>query len=168
MSYDLRIYTIQKQDFNVLTNNFNIIMSSEGFILPHDNYQIVVIGEVKVEDEDIPQHISKELPGVQYLIECSLEPITNDDKRIKKLLKLGKVIAKNGIGVIENPQTKEVILPLGINRVSKIEKTERFSIVQLSWWFNNNYLSNQENINKLLKSYGKTYSGSITKAIRII
>lgn len=150
MSYDLRIYTIQKQNFSDLLNQFNISINNDGFVLQLKNHQIVVTGETQVEDEDIPQPVGRELPGIKYLIECSLQPITNDEKMIKKLLKLGKVIAKNGIGVIENPQTDEIILPSGVKRLMTIEKTERFSLIELSWWFNHDNLLKQENIELLL------------------
>lgn len=150
MSYDLKIYTIKKQDFNLLTNQFNLVENNEGYVLAHDDYQIVISREIKLDDEDIAQDISSKLPGIKYLIECSLEPITNDEKKIEELIKIGKAIAKNGVGLIENPQTKEVILPRGIKRVYDIEKTERFSIIKLSWWFNHNPISNEENIEKLL------------------
>lgn len=67
--------------------------------------------------------ISKELPGIKYLIECGLEPITNKEKHIKELIKVAKIMGKEGIGVIENPQTDEIFLPQGVKRVLQIEKT---------------------------------------------
>lgn len=155
MSYDLKIYTIQKQNFNDLINRFNILLNKNGFVLQLKNHQIVVSDETHIEDEDIPQSVGRELPGIKYLIECSIEPTTSNDKIIKELLKLSRVIAKNGVGVIENPQTDEIILPSGVKRVQPIEKTERFSLIELSWWFNHNNLSKQDNINLLLRTIEK-------------
>lgn len=150
MSYDLRIYTIEKQDFSILKSKFNINITKDGFIYPLSNHQIVVTNENPIEDEDIPQQVGKELPGLKYLIECNLEPITDKEKHIKELLKIGKIIAKNGIGVIENPQTDEIILPSGIKRVFTTEKTERFSVLELSWWFNDNSILQNDNLRQLL------------------
>jgi len=150
MSYDLRIYTIQKQNFIDLLNQFNISMNNDGFALQLKNHQIVVADETEIEDDDIPQLVGKALPGIKYLIECSLQPLTNDEKMVKELEKLGKAIAKNGIGVIENPQTDKIILPSGVKRVSSVEKTERFSLIELSWWFNHDNLFKQEDICRLL------------------
>jgi hypothetical protein len=63
MSYDLRIYTIEKQDFNCPKNTLKIKMTDDGFIYPIKNHQIAVTGETPIEHEDIPQQISKALPG---------------------------------------------------------------------------------------------------------
>lgn len=155
MSYDLRIYTIQKQNFNDLIDKFNIEIDNDGFFLPLKNHQVFVSGEMLIEDEDIPQQIGRELPGIKYLIECNLQPITNDEKTLKELFKLSKVIAKNGIGVIENPQTDEIILPSGVKRVLQTEKTERFSLIELSWWFNHEKILSKENISLILKEIEK-------------
>lgn len=42
MSYDLKIYTTQKQDYNLLVNQFNMIENEECLILIHKDYQIVI------------------------------------------------------------------------------------------------------------------------------
>lgn len=149
MSYDIKIYTIHKQDYNDLTDKFNIVFNKRGFVLSLKENQIVVSEELKLEDEDIPKHISKVLPGINYLIECSLESIVYEQESVKDLLKLGKAIAKNGIGVIEDPQINEIILPEGIKRVLPIEKTERLAIIELSWWFNT--MPEKERIYRLLE-----------------
>jgi hypothetical protein len=136
MSCDFKIYTVKEQNYADLIENFKVILNNDGFILPLKKLQIVVSNPVTIEDEDIPHEVCRLLPGIQYLIECNLEPFTEDKKSISELMKLTKLIAKNGHGVIENPQTDEIILPSGVKRVEIIEKTERFSIIELSWWFN--------------------------------
>lgn len=157
MSYDLRIYTVKKQNVEDLQKKFSIIIEEDGgFILPLNKNQIVVSSEIQVEGEDIPIQVSREFPGLQYLIECNLVPYTDNKKAISELMKLGKAIAQNGYGVIENPQTDEIILPSGLKRVQTIEKTERFSIVELSWWFNNGNLLEPDNLKRLLIEIERT------------
>jgi hypothetical protein len=156
MSYDLRIFTSVKQNYEELITKLNAQKIPDGFILPLKNSQITVFSEIVVDDEDIPTSISCQLPGIQYLIECSLEPYTTDKKQITELIKLAKQIAQNGHGVIEDPQTDETILPSGIKRVTAIEKTERFSAVILSWWFNHGALREEENLIKLLNEMERT------------
>lgn len=156
MSYDLKIYTVNRQNYEDLLDKFNILINEEGFILPLKKSQIMVSNAVQIEDEDIPTQISRELPGIQYLIECHLEPFTDNKKLISELLKLAKLIAQNWYGVIENPQTDDIILPSGTRRVQEIKKTERFSIIELSWWFNNDILRKRENINYLLQEIERT------------
>lgn len=150
MSYDLKIYTVKKQNYKDLLGKFNILINNEGLIIPLKKSQILVSNEIGIDDEDIPAQISRQLPGIQYLIECNLEPFTDNKKSISELLKVAKQIAQNGHGVIENPQTDEIILPSGIKRVLEIEKTERFSIIELAWWFNKNILTEHKNLNILL------------------
>lgn len=136
MSYVLRIYTIYKQEFIGLKERLNIVTNEDGFTLPLKNHQIVITKETPVEYEDIPPLISEEFPGIEYLIECNLEPRPNNKKYIKEMIKIAKIIATEGVGVIENPQTDEVIIPSGVKRALQNEKTKRFSVIQLSWWFN--------------------------------
>lgn len=155
MSYDLRIYTINKPDFSGIKNMPNIEMNEDAIILPSKNHQIVISKDTPIENEDIPQQISKELPGLSYLIECNLEPWTDNENRIKELLKVAKIIAKESIGVIENPQTDEIILPSGVKRVLEFEKIERFSIIKMSWWFNDDSLLNSNKLKLLLEAIEK-------------
>ena len=150
MSYDLRIYTIEKQDYNNLKSFYKIELTDNGIVYPLKNHQLVIYNETPIEGEDIPLRISKELPGLKYLIECHLEPYSDDEKHIKELLKISNSIAKKGIGVIENPQTDEIILPSGVKRILKTEKTEYLSLLELSWWFNDNNLLEANNLIKLL------------------
>jgi hypothetical protein len=152
MSYDLRIYTIKKQKFNGIKNQLNAVAHKNEFILPIKDHQVVITKETPIEDEDIPTQISGELPGLKYLIECNLQPITSNPKHIKELIGIAKIITKEGTGVIEDQQSGEIILPSGINRVLEIEKTERFSIVELSWWFNDNSILEKNNLKQLLET----------------
>jgi len=163
MSYDLHIYTIEKQDFSDLKKNFQIELTGDGFVYPLKNHQIVVYKQTPIEDEDIPLQISKELPGLRYLIECHLEPYCDNEKHIKELLKISKAIARKGIGVIENPQTNEITLPSGIKRTLKTEKTEYYSLLELSWWFNDKGLLEGDNLMKLLNVLEKNMKEALPR-----
>lgn len=156
MSYDLRIYTIRKQNYKDLIEKYDLKFNIDGFTQELNNSQIFVSNEIEIQEEDIPSQISQQLPGIQYLIECNLSPYTDNKKKTSELLKLAKQIAQNGYGVIENPQTDDFILPSGVKRVLEIEKTERFSILELSWWFNNNFFKSRENISQLLLEIEKS------------
>jgi hypothetical protein len=155
MSYDIRIYTISRPEFIGIRSISNIKINNEGFILPLKNHQIVISRGTPIEYEDIPLQISKKLPGLKYLIECNLEPVTSNEKFIKEMIKVAKIIAKEGIGVIENPQTDEIFLPSGVKRVLKVEKAERFSIIEISWWFNHDSLLKNNNLKLLLETIEK-------------
>lgn len=163
MSYDLRIYTSKKQKYDDLRDVFDIEFNHGEMILHLDNAQILVSGEQVLLEKDIPDEINAQLPGLKFMIECSLEPITADKEKITLLIKLAKQIARNGHGVIEDPQTNETIVPSGIKRKMKIEKTERFSVIELSWWFNHNAFQKQENLERLLSVLQNTLPESLPR-----
>jgi hypothetical protein len=146
-----------------LKDKFNININEDGAVLELKKAQVVISNEMLVEEEDMPIQISKMLPGIQYLIECNLEPYTEDKKSISELMKLAKHIAQNGHGVIENPQTEEIILPSGVKRVQEFEKTERISVINLSWWFNHNKFIERDNLINLMKEIERNIPEALPK-----
>lgn len=152
MSYDLRIYTVRRPDYSELTSrNPKAQLNSSSVVFSRKDYQIVFVFDTPVEDEDIPQEIAKQLPGLRYLVECSVEPITSDPKILAELWKSARFLAKDAIGVIFDPQRDEIVLPSGVKRVLKVEKTKRFTVLEMSWWFNHQSVLNRENLIGLLE-----------------
>lgn len=152
MSYDIRVYTINKPNWQILCNEY--LLQNENvdtFCITKKDYQFIFMKEIPVLEEDIPDDVFKTLPGLQYLIECSIEPITSKETVIKDMLKIIKSIAKDAIGTIFDPQTDEIITPSGITRIIKYEKPEKFSVLELSWWFNNRNVIDKGNLLNLLK-----------------
>ena len=140
MGYQLKIYTVNKQNFKDLASEFNIQICNWGIMLPLEHHQIVVSNEIPVSDHEIPFQVSKAFPGIQYVIDCILEPATDDEDIIYSLLELAAALAKNGLGVVENLQTGEILLPVGLRRILPYKSEERFSVIKLSWWFNHQEL----------------------------
>ena len=150
MGYQLRIYTVNKQNFKDLASDFNIQICNWGIMLPLGTHQIVVSNEVPISDQEVPFQVSKAFPGIQYVIDCTLEPATDDEEMFYQLLELAAAIAKNGLGVVENVHTEEVLLPVGLRRILPYKNESRFSVIKLSWWFNHQDVLHIENLKLLL------------------
>ena len=152
MSYDIRLYTINKPNWQILCNEYSLQNEvNDTLIVNKKDYQFIFMKEVPVLEEDIPDDLFKSLPGLQYLIECSIQPITSKENVIKDIIRIIKGIAKNAIGTIYNPQTDEIITPSGLTRTIKYEKTEKFSVLELTWWFNSRNVLEKNNLINLLK-----------------
>ncbi|MBU1382459.1 hypothetical protein KKD49_16635 [Myxococcota bacterium] len=118
---------------------------------------------MEVLDEDIPDSIIGTIPGLQYLIECYIEPTTSSQSIIKEMTKMAKTLAQNSYGLVYNPQTDEMILPTGVKRFKSIEKTERLSVIELTWWLNDNSILNKEKLLEFLNILEKYLPEALPK-----
>jgi hypothetical protein len=87
--------------------------------------------------EDIPDHVGEHLPGIEHVVDLSLEPIDAPSAGQTAIWKVARTIAKASRGVIEDPQEDAVELPSGVKRYTPIkhEADKRVSVVTMSWWF---------------------------------
>lgn len=138
MSYDLKIWSTNKPNFDEdFINHNNLIAVDDLIIYREKEWQIVINSVNKVEDEDIPENISSLLPGICYCTEINLEPISAPKKAQKVLDKISTIIAKSSYGLIVDEQNDTVKTPSGIKRLNPIPKTENKNLMTISWWFIN-------------------------------
>ncbi len=156
MSYDVRIWTVEQPQLGNTLSKLGFESADNAYILPLKKGQILISNHTPVEAEDIPDQISRELPGIRYLVEAYLEPITSEERPIKMIINTAKSIAKDWRGVVENPQTDEIILPSGIKRVLDYEKNELFTLMELSWWFNNEKILEIDHLRQLIDMIDRT------------
>lgn len=153
MSYDIKIWSINKAKFpDSLPEEESWNIKDGNAFLEKKDGQIVVNESTKVEDEDISEEVQPLLPGISYLTELNLEPTSAPESFKILLIKVSKAIAKDVIGIIEDPQDKSIMAPSGINRFvhPKRERDERFSIIEMSWWFGENLLAQEKILDKLI------------------
>lgn len=156
MSWDLKIWSIHKAKFpESLSGEKHWDLESGNAYLRKNEWQIVVNNSLKVEDEDINNEVLPLLPGISYLTELNLEPISAPESGKNLLLKIAKSIAKDVVGIIEDPQTNNLIAPSGIKRFipPKRERDERFSILEMTWWFGDNPLAHKEIIYNVINYF---------------
>jgi hypothetical protein len=118
MSYDLTLYTVEKpilENFHDKGNDWKENKTSINF--EKKNWQIIISFPDKVEEEDIPEEVKVELPGIEYQVEITLEPIGAPKTAYNQLHKISKQLALEYHGIIFDPQQDEVILPSGVNRL---------------------------------------------------
>lgn len=136
MSYDLQIWSPNLPDPAATLSASEGWQGESGFrSLPSRNWQILVMPSDKVLPEDIPEPINALLPGIRYLTHMHLEPIYSSDNARKKLFSAARKLAKQAHGIILDPQTDRITTPKGIRRFIPKKRRDRFSLLEMSWWF---------------------------------
>jgi len=154
MSYDINIWSINSVDDlkqSILEEGFKEL-ADNSYSLESKNWQIT-LHQSTAEDEDVPDEALSLLPGIKYMLELHLEPISAPKTAYTQLNKLAKILARQTTGVIEDKQEDTYSLPSGIKKYNppKREKEERFSILEMSWWFEHKNFSNRQHIVSFLK-----------------
>src|SRR5258706_2877198 len=166
MSYDIRVWSINKLNLpDSLPMNDQWEMKNENAHYFKQRWQIVVNNPIEVDKEDINKEIFSLLPGIAYLTELNLEPMHSPESAKSILLKFSKEIAKDTMGIIEDPQMNTVMAPSGVIRFiqPKTEKGDRFSILEMTWKFGNNPLSKKEIMFKLIDYFESTLPEALPK-----
>jgi hypothetical protein len=137
VSYDVQIYSVRAFDAAIFegVKGWNPKQCS----FQTASWQIVVNPSDKILPEDIEDEIASLLPGISFLTELNLEGRSTDVAK-RRLRSAAKAIAKATHGVVVNPQEDTIETPAGVSRFSPSPKEERFSVIQLSWWFLNDAL----------------------------
>src|SRR6185312_1088970 len=92
MSYDLRVWSLKE------------LPESECGTVEHGRDWVVNVSSAPSVETELPQQISDTLPGVQFVVEVSLEPTDSAHAGITALWNVARRIAKAAQGVIEDPQ----------------------------------------------------------------
>jgi hypothetical protein len=136
MSYDVRIWSIDPlSPSSTLSNADNWNKRGDSWSYETRSWQIVLNASAKVLLEDIPSDITSILPGISYLTELNLEPISAPKSALRLLQNISKRLAKAAHGVVFDPQTATLITRRGVKRYRPEPKNDRFSVIKLSWWF---------------------------------
>jgi hypothetical protein len=140
MSYGIRIWSSKQ-----INENSPLLVDagfkSNGDFFVRDgknlkNWQVVISHSLSVEPEDIPDNIMQLLPGISYLTEVNIEPISAPDKIRRETIRLCNTIAKEIKGVVEDPQTGIVKTPSGVKKILCDSSDNRDkSTISISWYF---------------------------------
>ena len=151
MSYDIQIWSVKQlvPDDGLLSDE-NLIVEGSGWVYRTKNWQIVVGQSHKVIDEDLPEGIEALLPGIHYAADIMLEPIHAPKSAHAKLKSISKKLAKTSHGVILDQQLGTFQTPAGVKRYMPDKREERFSVLILSWWFNDGPLLTKDGLDRLL------------------
>jgi hypothetical protein len=145
MSYDLNIWTTKRLMEDVeLTVKYGLKYSDDVLCYEAKTWQIILTRSLIVEEEDIPEEVQTQLPGIRYEIQLNLEPISAPRKARELLNRLARDIASKYNGVIEDPQESSYVLPTGVKRQVPPVRDERVSVVELNWYYTNQKLQQKE------------------------
>ncbi len=156
MSYHLRIWTVEQPQLGTALAALGFEFERDSYVSRSSQGQIVIPDPVAVEAEDVPDAISHQLPGLRYLAEAHVEPSPTEPAIVKNLASIARSIARDFRGVVEDPQTGEVLLPTGIRRLPKYERPELYTLLQLSWWFNDEAILSGDRLRQMLDMIDRT------------
>jgi hypothetical protein len=151
MSYDIQIWSIEQvaPDDELLSDE-NLLADGLGWVYRTKNWQIVIGHSNKVIDDDLPEGAEALLPGILYVADINLEPINAPKTAHSKLNSISKRMAKNSHGIILDQQLGTFQTPAGVKRYMPKKREKRFSILVLSWWFNDGPLLTEEGLDRLI------------------
>ena len=136
MSYDLQIWTTRRIALEtILPEQEKWQVSGDSWIYAGRNWQLVLSGFDRVLFEDIPNDVSQVLPGIAFLVSANLEGNFSVATAHNFLKRVSAMVAKSAHGVIFDPQTDAVETPSGVKRFVPTLREERFSVLEMSWWF---------------------------------
>jgi hypothetical protein len=149
MSYDLQIWSVLAVGQTSLRPGLDWTESSFGWAHQARDWQIVVSCSDEVIPEDIPDGIAPLLPGIQFLTQINLEGKASKSSQ-SVALGVAKEIARHSKGLVFDPQLSLITTPAGTKRIVPFKRSERLSVLQLSWWFMDSPLETAEGRERLL------------------
>ena len=156
MSYDLNILTNKELSDSAksdLMDRFSMTHSHESFVLEGKSWQILISDKsYKIEEEDIPENVINEVPGLSYGLDINIEPIDAPKLAHSKLKPIVNYIIKELNGVCIDNQLGELIVPNNPRKIKLDQpKDKRISLLTLSWWFNNDFINSKNDFKKLFE-----------------
>jgi len=136
MSYDLHIWSTQPVSAsNVLPEPARWTCSGDIRMRAGKGWQLSIGVSDRVMPEDIPEEVDKLLPGITFLTELNLSPITAAGSAKRLMARVAAALAKSAHGVVVDPQTDTVTTAKGVSRVKTLGSSDAASVIALSWWF---------------------------------
>ena len=147
MSYGIHIWSSGRVPENsILLADAAYQDKGDYFVREGDGWQVVISRPVDVDPEDIPDEIMRALPGVAYLTEITIEPISAPENVRKETLRLCKALAREMKGAVEDPQEDAIQLPSGAKKVSSGGVTGKDRpVISLIWNFDDTTTFYQSN-----------------------
>lgn len=136
MSYDLRVWGRQTADLgSCLPVSQGWVQRGDTWTLEKRSWQIVVHGVQPAEPEDAPPEANELLPGLCALVEVSLEPLSAPRAAHTTLSTTARTVATMLSGLVEDPQEGTFTLARGVKRYARPKRSERLTLLELSWWY---------------------------------
>lgn len=139
MSYDLQVWSVSQAELPITLPEPEL-WREERVVWVRGNrvWQVVVGPQHRVDFEDIPADVHAVLPGVQHMIELSLEPTVAPRSAYSLLRRTAILLASSAHGAVLDQQTASVTTPSGVQRYVRPKPSEVVDMLELSWFAMNN------------------------------
>ncbi len=151
MSYDLQIWSVRPVELSEEVPEYEA-WESQGasWVRASRGWQIVLAPSDRVLIEDLPVEVASILPGIRYLTQLNLEPLSAPKRAHTLLRRVSNRLAKSAHGVVLDPQTDTLSTPSGVRRFRRAKREKRTALLQLSWWFNEGALLTEDGLERFV------------------
>src|SRR5262245_58350253 len=109
MRYDGQVWSVERPDApRSLPKAAAWKVAGDCWSLEKRDWQIVCEDPKLVLPEDVPEMISAGMPGISFLTEFNLEPISAPEGARTELLRAASAMAKSSHGLVYDPQSGEL------------------------------------------------------------
>jgi len=143
MSYDLQVWSVRPFQQDAFRRPEIWQREPGAWTYARKNWQIVVSVSDRVVLEDIPNELSKLLPGIEWLTNLNLEGKATAEA-LHLVQSTATEIARFGHGAVVDQQDGSIRLPSGIKRLMSPRSKEMFDVLSLSWWFLDSPIESRE------------------------
>ncbi len=152
MSYDLAVWTVRRPDLPDSLPDPATWAAHEGTLATgRRGWQVVVTGPHRVAAEDVPDDVAQALPGIAFLTELSVEPIAAPRSALELAQKAARSIGRAAHGLVVDQQEGTVTTPSGVKRFVAAGRPDRFSVIDMRWWFTEGPLLQPAGVDSLLE-----------------
>jgi hypothetical protein len=134
MSYDIQVWSVRPLEPEALRKPELWRKESAAWVHARKNWQIVISQADRVQPEDIPEEISKLLPGIEWLTNLNLEGKASGEA-FKLAQSAADDIARHSHGAVLDQQDGSIRLPSSVKRFLSPRTKETFDVLSMSWWF---------------------------------
>jgi hypothetical protein len=137
VSYDIRVWTSEEPVLaEALPPKAGWKRQGSQWVASGRAWQVVTGATAAACDwEDIPEEADQLMPGLAWLVEINVEPISAPASARKIGLAAAKAISKAATGVVHDPQQDTWRSAAGTKRFDRRPRAKRFSILEMTWWF---------------------------------
>ena len=134
MSYDLQVWSVRPLQPHAFSQPQMWEKGPKAWTHARKNWQIVVSTSDRAEPEDVPDEISKLLPGIEWLTNLNLEGKATAEA-VRLAQSAATDVARSSHGAVFDQQDGSIRLPSGVKRLMSPRSKDVFDIVSMSWWF---------------------------------
>ncbi len=163
MSYDFEVLAAVAPELPGHLPGSGWVRSGDTWAVGGNAWQIVVGAPQPLEPEDVPEEASRIVAGLAWRVEINVEPISAPATAIARAERAANAIAKAAQGVVMDPQTGSIKTPGGVKRFRPRARAERFSILDITWWFTDGPLGTHDGIRAFVEELERVLPEAMPK-----